>query len=176
MAEKNWTPVEAEAWLRAAGTGTNYIGLYATVRAFKKPTSAQLQATPANFTEARKPSGLVDSMVSIDETFDRLKSLRAASASAAPDNHLLNEATLLREHFREAQRLGDSKKRGAQFVKELIAAEDQASAFEETLASSTDRASADRAFKVLEISCASCHRAHRDQPSLSGKSELPLPR
>jgi protein tyrosine phosphatase (PTP) superfamily phosphohydrolase (DUF442 family) len=176
MAEKNWSAADANAWLHTAGTGTNYIGLYATVRAYKKPTSAQLQATPANFTEARKPSGLVDSMVSIDETFDRLKSLRAASASCVPDNHLLNEATLLREHFREAQRLSDSKKRGSNFIKELVEAENQASAFEESLASSTDRASTDRAFKILENSCAACHRAHRDQPSLPAKSDSPLPR
>jgi protein tyrosine phosphatase (PTP) superfamily phosphohydrolase (DUF442 family) len=172
IAEKNWSAAEAEAWLRTAGTGTNFQGLYATVRSFRKPNAEKLSATPAKFVEAQKASGLVDSMVSIDQTFDRLKTLRAAPVTSAPDNHLLNEATLLREHFREAQRLGDAKKRGGQFMKKLAAAENQASAFEEALGSSTDRVAADRAFNALANSCAACHRTYRDEP----KNPSPLPR
>jgi protein tyrosine phosphatase (PTP) superfamily phosphohydrolase (DUF442 family) len=176
MAEKNWTPAEAEAWLHAAGTGTNYQGLYATVRDFKSPSVEAVKETPANFSEARKVSGLVDSMVSIDETFDRLKTLRASPVSTRPDNHLLNEATLLREHFREAQRLADSKKRGEQFIKELAAAENEATAFETALTSSSEPAVVERAFSSLANSCVACHKTHRDLPDVAAKSASPLPR
>src|SRR4051812_38380013 len=172
MAEKNWSAVEAEAWLRKVGTGTNFQGLYGTVRSFQKPNAAQLEAAPAKFVEAQRASGLVDAMVSIDETFDRMKTLRAAAATGGPDNHLLNEATLLREHFREAQRLAEAKKRGAEFMKQYAAAESQAGAFEDALSSSTDGVSADRAFKALGNSCAACHRTYRDEP----KNSPPLPR
>ena len=167
MAEKNWSPAEAEAWLRTAGTGTNFQGLYATVREFVKPSAKQLEAAPAKFVEAQKASGLVDSMVSIDQTVDRLKTLRAAPPGTGADNHLLNEATLLQEHFREAQRLADAKRRGADFMKRLAAAENNASAFEEALSSSTDRVAADRAFNDLANSCAACHRTYRDEPKTS---------
>ena len=172
MAEKNWSAAEAEAWLRTAGTGTNFQGLYATVRDFRKPSTEQLKAVLAKFVEAQKASGLVDSMVSIDQTFDRLKTLRATPFTPGPDNHLLNEATLLREHFREAQRLAEAKKRGAEFMKKLAAAENQAGAFEEALSSSTDLVAADRAFKALANSCAACHRTYRDEP----KNSSPLTR
>ena len=111
-------------------------------------------------------------MVSIDETFDRLKSLRTSPVSTGPDNHLLNEATLLREHFREAQRLPDSKKRGAQFMKELTTAETAATAFETALTSSSEPTVVERAFKSLANSCVACHKIHRDPPDAAS----PLPR
>jgi len=169
MAEKNWIIAEAEAWLRAAGTGTNFQGLYATVRNFQKPSPAQVQNVRANFPESRKVSDLVDSMVSIDESFDRLKTLRAAAPFAVPDNHLLNEATLLREHFREAARLPDTRKRGPQLLKALAEAENNASALEQSLLSSTERPAVDRTFNELANSCVSCHRAHRDPPLFGPK-------
>src|SRR5256885_142347 len=139
-------------------------------------TAAQVRATSANFTESQKISGLVDAMVAIDETFDRIKSLRSAPASPVPDNHLSNEATLLREHFREAQRLPKAQDRGEKFLKNLAAAENHAAAFEQSLASSTDRIAIDRAFNKLADSCASCHREYRDPPLSTAKITSPLPR
>jgi protein tyrosine phosphatase (PTP) superfamily phosphohydrolase (DUF442 family) len=176
MATKGWSHEQGEAWLRTAGTGTNFQGLYATVRDFKQPSAAELEKAPAHFVEAQKPTGLVDSMVSVDETFDRIKSLRAIPSSSAPDNHLLNEATLLREHFREAQRVGDAKKRGADFVKRLSAAEAIATEFEQALSSSYDPATADRAFKQLSGMCAACHKEFRDPPLSAARHASPLPR
>jgi protein tyrosine phosphatase (PTP) superfamily phosphohydrolase (DUF442 family) len=175
MAEKNWSAAEAEAWLHTAGTGTNFQGLYETVRSFQKPSTNQIGLVPANFPESRKVSDLVDAMVSIDETFDRLKTLRASRQSSAPDNHLLNEATLLREHFREAQRLPDSQRRGAQFIKSLAEAEDQAARFEQTLTSSIEGAAIDRNFTELLNACAACHKAYRDKP-IAAKIAPPLRR
>jgi protein tyrosine phosphatase (PTP) superfamily phosphohydrolase (DUF442 family) len=169
MAEKNWSAAEAEAWLRTAGTGTNFQGLYATVRDFRKPSTEQLKAAPAKFVEAQKASGLVDSMVSLDQTFDRIKTLRSSPYPSGPDNHLLNEASLLREHFREAQRLPDVQKRGVEFVKALTRAEQHAEEFEQSLNSSFDRRAAGIAFNELANSCVACHRTHRDPPLSTNK-------
>jgi hypothetical protein len=107
---------------------------------------------------------------------DRIKSLRSLPGSSAPDNHLINEATLLREHFREAQRLADARKRGPEFLKRLSAAEARATEFEQSLSSSFDRATADRVFQELANSCASCHRDYRDPPLSGPKNASPLPR
>ncbi|HUS36920.1 MAG TPA: hypothetical protein VM680_16365 [Verrucomicrobiae bacterium] len=172
MAKMDWLPSEGLQWLATAGTGTNFVGLFATVRDFRKPSREELEKTPADLKDSQRISGLVDSMVAIDETFERLKTLRAAASSKAPDNHLVSEATLLREHFREARRLDDSKKRGDAFLKMLAEAEDLASAFEDSLTSSTDSLRVERAFGVLEKSCVSCHRTHRDE----AKSSSPLGR
>lgn len=163
MGKMGWTPDEALNWMKTAGTGTNYAGLYAVARNFKKPSRQELEMTPADFKEAQRISGLVDSMVAIDETFERLKTLRAAAVSTTADNHLMSEATLLREHYREAQRLEDSKKRGEEFLKLLSQAEGFAAAFEDAIAASTDNLAIERAFQRVEKSCASCHRAHRDE-------------
>src|ERR1044072_3259574 len=57
MAEKNWSAAEAETWLRTVGTGTNYQGLYATVRDFRRPSAETVNSTPANFLESRQVSG-----------------------------------------------------------------------------------------------------------------------
>lgn len=172
MAKADWTPNDALKWLGVAGTGTNFVGLFATVRDFQKPTREELAKTAPDFKEAQRISGLVDSMVAIDETFERLRALRAAASSPAPDNHLVSEATLLREHFREARRLEDSKKRGNNFLKILDEAEVFASAFEQSIAASTDAVMIERSFRELEKSCVSCHRSHRDE----AKSSSPLGR
>jgi protein tyrosine phosphatase (PTP) superfamily phosphohydrolase (DUF442 family) len=172
MGKMGWTPGQALQWLDTAGTGTNFVGLFATVRDFRKPSRGELEKTPTEFKEAQRISGLVDAMVAIDESFERLKTLRTAASSAAPDNHLISEATLLCEQFREAQRLEDSRKRGHDFLKMLADTEDLASAFEDSLTSSTDALRVERAFIVLERSCVSCHRAHRDE----GKTSSPLGR
>jgi protein tyrosine phosphatase (PTP) superfamily phosphohydrolase (DUF442 family) len=172
MGKSHWSPSQALQWLDMAGTGTNFVGLFTTVRDFRKPWHGELEKTPTEFKEAQRISGLVDSMVAIDETFERLKTLRTSASSAAPDNHLISEATLLREHFREAQRLEDSRKRGRDFLKMLADTEDLASMFEDSLASSIDALRVERAFTVLERSCVSCHRTHRDE----GKTSSPLGR
>jgi protein tyrosine phosphatase (PTP) superfamily phosphohydrolase (DUF442 family) len=172
MAKMDWTAGDALKWLGAAGTGTNFVGLFATVRDFRRPSREELAKTSADFKETQRISGLVDSMVAIDQTFDRLKTLRGAANSDGPDNHLISEATLLREHFREARRLEDSKKRGDGFLKRLAEAEDLTATFEDSLTSSTDAVGVERAFTGLEKSCVSCHRTHRDE----AKSSSPLGR
>src|SRR5687768_1611489 len=62
MAKADWTPNDALKWLGLAGTGTNFVGLFATVRDFQKPTREELAKTAPDFKEAQRISGLVDSM------------------------------------------------------------------------------------------------------------------
>src|SRR5688572_2963573 len=72
MANNGWTSSQAETWLKAAGTGSNYVGLYQTVREFRPPTAAPLNALPSELPETIKVSGLVEMMVAIDERWNHL--------------------------------------------------------------------------------------------------------
>lgn len=171
MATHGWSSNEAEAWLHAAGTATNYSGLYQVVREFRRPTSKQLDEMPAEFPELAKVSGLVDAMVDIDGRWDHLKAVRAAGYQAPrnhPDLQPANEAVILWEHYREAQRLPDATQRGTDFVERLRAAETEAREAEGLLREFASTGAAgvrerlDKTFDSMGRTCASCHKTHRD--------------
>lgn len=171
LASQGWTPAQAEAWLVAAGTATNYAGLYNVVRDFHAPTAEQLGKISPDFPETSRVSGLVEAMVDIDERWDHLKAVRAAGYQAPkehPDIGPSNEIVILWEHYREAQRLPDSAHRGTVFIGRLKSAETEAREAERLLrmyAASPNagtRAQLDKAFDAMGESCTSCHKAHRD--------------
>jgi hypothetical protein len=170
MSELNWSPAQAESWLKAAGTATNYVGLYDVAKHFKKPSPETLRALPG-LPEVATVSGLTESMVEIDNRFDNLKAIRAAGYAAPkehPDLKPANEAGILREHYREAQRLPETAKLGEDFVKRFKAAEAEAQAVEALLnefaanAKPETRAQLNQAFDALAKACSTCHKAYRD--------------
>ena len=174
LANEGWTPDQAEAWLVAAGTSTNYEGLYEVVREFKKPSAAELQSVPTDFPETAEVSGLVESMVGINERWEHLKGVRDtgfASPKNHPDIEPANEAVILWEHYREAQRLPESVQHGDEFVARLKSAELEAKQAERLLrqfeAKGTPdiRAQLDRTLAAMGRSCASCHKNYRDPAS-----------
>jgi len=171
MAKDGWTSNQADAWLRAAGTSTNYAGLYGVVKDFKKPSAAMLNAASSDFPETAKVSGLVDAMVGIDERWENLKAVRAAGylpPKNHPDIKPANEAVILWEHYREAQRLPDTAQHGKDMVSRFKTAEDEAKEAERLLriyatgAKPDIRAQLDKSFDVMGKTCASCHKAFRD--------------
>ena len=171
LTKDSWDSVQAEQWLKAAGTATNYSKLYETVRTFKKPSAEKLKALHSEFPEVAKVSGLVDSMVGIDNTWEHLKAIRTAQYQAPtvhPDMQPSNEAVILWEHYREAQRLPEAKKHGADFIERLKSAEDDAKTTEQLLRefaakpSADVRARLDASFDAIGKSCASCHKAYRN--------------
>ena len=171
MSREGWTSAQAEAWLEAAGTATNYTGLYDVVRRFQKPTAEQLRAVAAEFPETAKVSGLTDTMVGVDERWDHLKAVRVAGYNAPKDNPDIepaNEAVILWEHYREAQRLPDSAHHGTDFIDRLKAAEAQVKEAEYLLKMyAADpkpdiRARLDKSFDAIGKSCSSCHKTYRD--------------
>ena len=171
MARENWTSDQADAWLRAAGTSTNYPGLYDAVKTFKKPSAASLQAASCDFPETAKVSGLVEAMVGIDERWENLRAVRAAgylSPKHHPDIKPANEAVILWEHYREGQRLSDAAGHGANFVARLETAEAEVREAERLLrlyaidAKPDIRAQLDKSFDAMGKACASCHKAFRN--------------
>ncbi|HWN94917.1 MAG TPA: hypothetical protein VNT99_07780 [Methylomirabilota bacterium] len=178
MANSGWSSAQSEAWLIAAGTATNYAGLYDVVRGFRKPTSAQLSAVPSNFPETAKVSGMVDAMVGIDERWEHLKAVRAAGYQAPPqhpDIKPANEVVILWEQYREAQRLPDAAPHGTEFIERLKSAETEAKEAERLLRlfaadpKADTRAQLDKTFDAMAKSCSSCHKAHRDKAGIKAQ-------
>ena len=180
MANQGWTPAQGEAWLKAAGTGSNYVGLYQTVRTFRPPTAGQLQALPAEFPETIQVSGLVELMVAVDERWEHLKAVRKAGYRVPkeyPDIVPAHEAVILWEHYREAQRLPESVRLGEKFVALLKTAEGEAKETEQLLRQfAADpkpeiRVRLDKYFAALGQSCSSCHKSYRDVTDAKAANE-----
>jgi hypothetical protein len=175
LAKEGWNSAQAERWLRKAGTATNYTGLYAVVREFRRPTAEQLRTIPSEFPETARVSGLVDAMVDIDERWEHLKTVRAAGYQVPkehPDIKPGNEAVILWEQYREAQRLSDAAHRGSEFVDRLKAAEAEAQKAErllrlfETTPKSETLTRLDKTFDAMAKTCSACHKTYRDRAGI----------
>lgn len=167
----SWTHGQANAWLRLAGTATNYSGLYDVVRTFERQSPAELGRVVAEFPETAQVPGLVEAMVGIDERWEHLRAVQRAGYTAPPahpDLEPANETLILREHYREAQRLPESLTRGDAFLGQLKRAEANAEHAESLLRKFAARGSPeirqdlDKAFDTLARDCAACHRSYRD--------------
>ncbi len=171
LGNQGWDAARADAFLRAAGTATNYGGLYGTVRQFVRPTADQLRAVGPEFPEVARVPDLVASMVELDARWERLKSIRKAGYVTPPDSPDLvpaQEVVLLREHYREARRLAESVRLGPDFLARLEAAESAGHEAERLLREvrgplpEADRAPLEAAFDRLGRDCTACHVRYRD--------------
>lgn len=172
MAGQSWGPERAVAWLKMAGTSTNYSGLYQSVREFEKPTPAQIESIPADFPETAPVSGLVEAMVSVDKRWEHLRAVRAAGYRPPPDHPDIdpaNEAVILWELYREAQRLPDAAHHGQDFISRLETAEAEAREAERLLRLYAAepkpelRLQLGQTFTAMRKSCSSCHQAFRNE-------------
>ena len=175
LAYLHWTQPQALDWLKTAGTGTEYAGLYEVVRQFQPPSERDLKSTVDDFPAVAQVPGLVDAMVRIEQHAGRLKDYReAGGGSDGRTNGALgqweaaNTATLLMEQYREARRLPDAVGRGADFLDRLRAAECSARVLESLLRQTNSLPATDLppklgpAFRQLTIDCVQCHRRYRD--------------
>jgi hypothetical protein len=169
MGTAGWTPEQGLKWLKQVGTSTNYVGLYKTVETFRPPSKAALEAAPDHFPEVAKTEDLINTMVAIDGQWDKLKEIRKAGYEVpkdSPDLIPTAEATLLREHFREARRLPESRKRGVDFIKHFKAAEETTAILENDLgqyeSKQMDKKRLESQYKKLEQTCAACHKIFRN--------------
>jgi len=166
-----WTPAQADAWMKQAGTAPDYPGLYRAVREFHAPSPEEIARIGA-LPETAKTPALVNAMVAIDERFDALKSAQTAgwkTPEAEADTAPAHQATLLWEQLRELTRTEETAKRPDDFRKLLTDSEHAAAALRDTLRTSPgDTAKLDPALKQTTQSCTACHKAYRD-----GRNEKP---
>jgi protein tyrosine phosphatase (PTP) superfamily phosphohydrolase (DUF442 family) len=164
-----WDRDRAEAWLRTAGTDPRYVGLVGLPRMLVPPTKEELAVTPSDFPEAATIPDLARVMVGIDERWDRLKMAKAAGWKPPkdhPDVDPPHEAVQLTEAFREATRLGDTTRRGAEFIRLLSEAESATAELEKALRTTpSDPGRLESAFTRTAGACADCHARFRDRPT-----------
>lgn len=166
MGMEEWTPTMSEEWLATAGTSPDYPGLYQTVRTFAKPPKELLETVPANLPEVAEVGGMVEAMVAIEQRMEKFKAIQKSAFAASeksPDTVPSNEAVILRELFREAQRLPEARDYPAGFMEQMRSAEHHALGLETLLRKEkVEPSGLENSLKKVSQSCVSCHKAHRN--------------
>ena len=160
--------------LAFAGTSPRYQGLFQAVRDAVPLPSDYLDALDVKFHEAVDVPPLAETMLAIDQTYERLQIIAAAGWHTPPEHPDLmpaHEASMLQEYFQELLRHDDVKRRPDSFLQSLGDARDAAQQLGAALrrwSPETDggepppgvRQSAER----IATSCRSCHQRYRDVP------------
>ncbi len=152
---EGWTPQQAEAWLKQAGTSPDYSGLYRTVAEFKAPDPRELKGS-SPLPESVAPPALIEQMLQIDEHWSHV----LQGLGKTPPTDAQAEATLLREAFTELERA--SADRGDDFLRQLATAKAAAKLLETGLKDKAEAAVKQASAKIKQ-SCKDCHAQHRDQ-------------
>jgi hypothetical protein len=151
------------------------VGLYETIRTFQMPSDQQLRLVSGDLPEIAEVTGLVEAMVEIDEHWEHLEAVRDAGYRVPPghpDIDPANEAVILWERFREAQRLPEAIQQGDDFLRKLGQAEAKGREAQRLLHLFAERPSMEtqtdlnRMFDSMKQSCATCHKAYRDRAGI----------
>jgi len=140
-ASAGWSPAQAEAFLKQAGTAPDYPGLYRSVHGFQAPDPASLDALTNALPEIAPTPGLVPAMVALDGHLDRLRSAQQAGWRTPPDHPDVapaHEATLIWEQFRELARAPEGLGKPASFMERLRESEAAADELRQALRETTD--------------------------------------
>lgn len=160
------TPDEAIARMKVSGTSPSYKGLYNCVATATAATEDQLRSASNAFPEVTQPSGLVDSMVAIDETMEHLRAIEKAGwkvPSSHPDLVPAAEAGKLADLLRNLQDDAQVKTLPDDFTAMLRRDAAKASELEEAIVQGTaspDQLSA--SLRAITQSCKECHTKYRD--------------
>jgi len=161
------SPEKAIERMKVSGTAANYTGLYHCVAVATVATREELASASNEFPEVWKTSGLVQTMVEVDEVFERLKAIESAGWSTPRDHPDLVPVA-------EAGRLADLQRnvvddeavgaqRPAEFARLMLDASKLAETLEAALLRETSTPQELSAmFKRIGQSCKECHARHRD--------------
>ncbi|MFN0051955.1 MAG: hypothetical protein ACKV0T_07175 [Planctomycetales bacterium] len=180
VAVESWPRDLASQWMRDAGTGPQYRGLFRSVATLPLPTADQLRKSPSEFPEQMEVSTLIEVMVQVDHEWDRLKLHQKRGFAPVSDNEDVvadedevtpaQSALQLAEQFRELARAPFSAQRGEEFLAAVRSAQKETDQFERALRHWTEdadqpaRQALDQAFQRVAKSCTTCHAAFRDNP------------
>lgn len=160
------TPEEGVAFMKRAGTGANYAGLYACAADAVVFDAAALDAAPAEFPSVRRPKGITAAMVEIDGCYERLGEIRRAgwkTPSDHPDLVPVSEAGQLADHYRQCGEDARGRELGADFARRLSEAVVNATALEAFLEKNAAADKLEKAWAAVAGDCKGCHAAYRDQ-------------
>jgi protein tyrosine phosphatase (PTP) superfamily phosphohydrolase (DUF442 family) len=165
-------PDQATKVLEAAGTGKNYLGLFAAAKNAKLLDPQLIRDLQVEFKSKTPAPPLVEAMGQLEVTLERLELLEKdhfQSVASQPDLEPAHQALLLRECYTELLRQPELKSKPESFQKMMQEAETSAKAVEEALVGwktakyggSPPRGFA-KQFGALAQSCKKCHEAFRD--------------
>jgi protein tyrosine phosphatase (PTP) superfamily phosphohydrolase (DUF442 family) len=161
MAAGQMTHEQALEYMKVAGAGQEYQGLWTDVREFQ-PLAADAQLP--ELVEAAKVEPLAAFMSALDRPWDAVKAAQTAGwkPGADPTKAPAQQALLLWEGLRESRRTldGSDETLEATMDEAVQHASDLRQALE---ANQLEVATA--AYKKLEASCAQCHVDYRNRPA-----------
>jgi protein tyrosine phosphatase (PTP) superfamily phosphohydrolase (DUF442 family) len=159
MAAGDMTREQAAEFMKLAGTGKEYKGLWRDVAAFKLlPADAKLPP----LVETTQGDTLAGTMAGLDRAWDGLKLCQAAEWKTPADHADLapaHQALLVWEGLAESRRMADAA--DAQMVAWLDEAVAEAAQLRQSVQAG-DEAAASRQFKQVEAACARCHEQYRN--------------
>lgn len=160
------TPDQGVAIMKTAGTAPSYKGLYQCVAIASVADVSAIESAPSEFVAVATVTGLVETMVEADHTFEHLKAIKENGWRAPadhPDLVPVAEAGRLADALRVASEDPACAKESAEFSGLMLAASRNVGALETLLESATpDSAALDAAFALVQKDCKSCHVTYRD--------------
>ena len=163
-------PAAATTFLKFAGTGENYKGLYQSAANARRLDNQLLDALEVDFPEIAELPPLAEAMVELEYPYDHLKRMAAAnwkSLDDHPDLDPAHEALILLEHFTELLRMEAVAEKPGEFRVLL----EQSAADSRTLETllreqktnpTMHEPEINESFKRLSANCAACHQLYRD--------------
>jgi len=158
---------DAEAVLKIAGTGPQYLGLFDSARQAKRFELDDLDRFEAKFREVVPLPPLAKAMVDMERLFEQIATAdKDHWRTKSGDRPARNSVVLLREHYRELVRDPEVNKRPLEFLRLLQAGESKLAGLEDTLADqkAKDIAKATSQWKDVQKNCKACHAKFRDVP------------
>lgn len=165
VAAEGWGTDRAIDFMKAAGTSSNYTGLYGSVSQMDIPTSVDLDAADNTFPATAKLPGFTTAMADIDRRWDNVKAVRSAkwdTPADHPDIDPPHEVLQLHELFAEMNRMPEVKAKAEDFRGWMIDAEWASRDLEQALRTHNPAAAED-AFGRVAASCKSCHGVYRNK-------------
>ena len=166
-----WLTAEAAlARMKISGTAPNYTGLYACTASASLLTAATIDQASPEFPSVTRPNGLVEAMLAIDDTNDRLVAIERAGWKVPADHADLvpvAEAAALADHLRLLAASPEIAARPQSFRDLLAKSQGLAQRLEDQLTTvpigDPARLSAD--MQALQATCKDCHANARNQRS-----------
>lgn len=165
------SPEQAVARMKVSGTAPAYTGLYACAADAKPADKAAIDGASAAFPEHAKTTGLVQSMVEMDEVFEHLKQIKKAGWTTPKDHPDLvpaAEAGRLADLFRDLRDDEQVTQKPLEFTMWLFLGRTQSETLERLLTEElgspkrpTNKA-LDEQFEMLTDGCKQCHVKYRD--------------
>jgi protein tyrosine phosphatase (PTP) superfamily phosphohydrolase (DUF442 family) len=167
-----WLTTEAAlARMKISGTAPNYAGLYACTASAALLNATTIDQASPEFPSVTRPNGLVEAMLAIDDTNDRLTAIERAGWKVPADHSDLvpvAEAAALADHLRLLAASPEIAARPTSFRDLLAKSQSIAQRLEDQLSTvpSGDPARLSADMQALQATCKECHASARNQRSV----------